>query len=95
MFFSPEVCDIFRVWFMRWRRLNLGFSSLSMMSLAQLKSHIIMVTSWGTRANHGQHWGVIVWEPQIRRESEGIESPSYLILATPIPSGFLAPKLAL
>jgi hypothetical protein len=34
MFFSLEVYDMFRMWFMRRKRLNLGFSSLSKMSLA-------------------------------------------------------------
>jgi hypothetical protein len=48
MFFSLEVYDMFRMWFMRCKRLNLGFSSLSKMSLAKLKSHVLMVTSWGT-----------------------------------------------
>jgi hypothetical protein len=41
VFFSPEVYDMLRVWFMRWKRLNLSFIFLSMMSLAQLKSHIV------------------------------------------------------
>jgi hypothetical protein len=42
----------------------------------------------------------LVWEPQNRRGLEGLQSPSYSklnkgILAPPIPSSFVAPKLAL
>jgi hypothetical protein len=43
----------------------------------------------------------LVWELKYRRGLEGLKSPSYLklnkegILAPPIPSGIVAPKLAL